>query len=208
MCPQGPTSLGSRACASPYLGPAATCSRALLAAIEETTALWRAAVAGNFLAICRKAVIESEFLTGADVSPAEEEDVAASSTRQKIRLTAMIDEFRTAPACGCVDVPVPANAEEIDGLSSTRRPKLLHAFQSFSPCNPLACIFDHFLTRRNRFLREHTEAVNRRATDPQTKTRSPRVNEAEHPSAKVGLPARRRTKQGCHQEGDSPRCRW
>jgi len=113
-------------------------------------------VAGNFFGICRKAVIESELLVGADVSPAEEEDVAASPTRQEIRLTAMIDEFCTAPVCGCVDVPVPANAEEIDRLGSTRRPKLFHAFQSFSPCDPFACVFDHFLTRGNRFLREHT----------------------------------------------------
>ena len=127
--------------------------------------------------------------------------MAASSARRKIRRTAVIHKFRTAPAYGPVDVPVPANAEEIDWFGSTRRPELFQPFQSFSPCNPLARVFDDLLTRRNHFLCEHTKTVNRGAMNLQTKTRSPRVNVMEHSSARVALRTRRRTQKCCHRIG-------
>jgi hypothetical protein len=144
--------------------------------VDHSSTLRRGAMARNHLRFGVKSVIDRQLFAGHYLSPAEKKHVVAKPSGRKIRVTGMINQFRSIATDRSVENPAAVEAQQISRFVRPVTRVFFVVLQNLLVQNTFAPIFNHPSVRRNRFPSEETQTMDVGPADSQMKRRGCWVN--------------------------------
>jgi hypothetical protein len=126
-------------------------------------------VAGHALKSDRVGVIHCQFLAGAYVPAAKENQVVANTPPKHIGIARVVDELRAASASAAIQKPVSIHLRNVNVFGRLYFPDLLKG-------ETFAGVFNDTAASRNVLESKHSIPMKRRAPYPKTVIRSLRVD--------------------------------